>query len=225
MSATVSTLHAISATRGDLIAEVLKERILGGAYEPGKWLREAELRAEFGLSNGPVRDALLALVSFGLAERIPGRGVRVVEHSKEQILVLFQLRLALLQYAAERAARLADDRMLRRGRRMLKELTDTIDAARANKRQQRFTGELARWLIEAGGNSLIEATWQKAVLRTHIHLNATLKRTGATRLKPLLRELVDAIGRHDPAGAREAVRRITVQNLSDLGFDDPESLV
>ena len=43
------------SSRARWLARVLRERLLGGAFRPGEWIREAALRAEFGVSNGPVR--------------------------------------------------------------------------------------------------------------------------------------------------------------------------
>src|SRR6478735_5030445 len=95
-------------SRPEWLVTVVRDRILQGQYKPGDRIREAELQQEFGLSNGPVREALQRLVADGILDRSPWRGVRVVQLTKEEIVELFQLRLALLEYAAELAARRAD---------------------------------------------------------------------------------------------------------------------
>jgi DNA-binding FadR family transcriptional regulator len=92
-------------SRAQWLAEILRERIISGAYQPGERIREAQLREEFGFSNGPIREALQKVVAAGLAESAPWQGVRVRLLDQTQILELFQVRLALLEYAAELAAR------------------------------------------------------------------------------------------------------------------------
>ncbi|MCL4260964.1 MAG: GntR family transcriptional regulator, partial [Anaerolineales bacterium] len=59
--------------------EVLHEKIISGEYKPGAWLRQDEIATQLGVSMTPVREGLDLLVSAGLAERVPYRGVRVRE--------------------------------------------------------------------------------------------------------------------------------------------------
>src|ERR1700691_392205 len=92
------------AGRAEWLAGLLRERLWSGAYRPHQWLREAMLRAEFRLSNGPVREALQMLVGEGLLERVPYCGIRVAALSEAEIVALFQLRLGLLEIAAALAA-------------------------------------------------------------------------------------------------------------------------
>ena len=87
------------------LAQTVRQRIISGFYAPGARIREGELRAEFGFSNGPIRQALQAVVADGLAERAPWQSVRIKLLSQAQIVELFQVRSALLEYAAELAAR------------------------------------------------------------------------------------------------------------------------
>ena len=54
-----------------------------------------QLRTEFGFSNGPIREALQVIVADGLAERAPWHGVRIKMLDEQQLIDLFQVRLAL----------------------------------------------------------------------------------------------------------------------------------
>ena len=80
-------------SRTGWLAGILRERILGGVYQPGERIREVQLRTEFGFSNGPIREALQAIVADGLAERAPWHGVRVKRLDEQQLIDLFQVRL------------------------------------------------------------------------------------------------------------------------------------
>jgi DNA-binding GntR family transcriptional regulator len=61
------------------VASHLRLRILSGQIEPGTPFREQVLAEEFGVSRGPIRDALLTLTKEGLLQGRPNVGVRVAE--------------------------------------------------------------------------------------------------------------------------------------------------
>src|SRR5947207_10848898 len=64
-------------SRAQWLAEVLRQRIISGAYQPCEHLREAQLRQEFGFSNGPIREALQKMLLSWLAECAPWQDFRV----------------------------------------------------------------------------------------------------------------------------------------------------
>jgi DNA-binding GntR family transcriptional regulator len=85
------------------IFDVLHEKIIAGKVRPGEWLRQEDIATQLGVSMTPVREALDLLVSVGLAERVPYRGVRVPEPTGEEIAEAYVMRL-LLEAAGARAA-------------------------------------------------------------------------------------------------------------------------
>ena len=87
------------------IFDVLHEKIISGAYRPGDWLRQDDIATQLGVSMTPVREALDLLVSAGLAERVPYRGVRVRETSTKDVVEAYGLRLVLEAVIAQEAAR------------------------------------------------------------------------------------------------------------------------
>jgi DNA-binding GntR family transcriptional regulator len=87
------------------IFDVLHEKIISGTYKPGDWLRQDDIATQLGVSMTPVREALDLLVSAGLAERVPYRGVRVREMSTRDVVEAYGLRLVLEAIIAQEAAR------------------------------------------------------------------------------------------------------------------------
>ena len=87
------------------IFDVLHEKIISGAYKRGDWLRQDDIATQLGVSMTPVREALDLLVSAGLAERVPYRGVRVRETSTKDVVEAYGLRLVLEVVIAQEAAR------------------------------------------------------------------------------------------------------------------------
>jgi DNA-binding GntR family transcriptional regulator len=60
-----------------MVGERIRADIIEGALRPGSQLNEVELAASFGVSRGPVREALQRLIQEGLLRSEPHRGVFV----------------------------------------------------------------------------------------------------------------------------------------------------
>ena len=104
------------------IFDVLHEKIISGVYKPGDWLRQDDIATQLGVSMTPVREALDLLVSAGLAERVPYRGVRVREMSTQDVVEAYGLRLILEAVIAQEAAKNITDEQIRNLERMLNEM-------------------------------------------------------------------------------------------------------
>lgn len=102
LGADISQLHKKSLK--DEVFDLLSARLIAGQYTPGQWLRQEELASQLGVSQTPVREALDLLVSAGLAERVPYRGVRIRQLTQVEILDAYTLRLQLESLAAHLAA-------------------------------------------------------------------------------------------------------------------------
>ena len=61
---------------------ILQDRISRGELGKGTWLRETALAQDLGVSRNPIRWALDRLVKMGVAERLPNRGVRVIQRCR-----------------------------------------------------------------------------------------------------------------------------------------------
>lgn len=83
--------------------ERLRSAIANGSHAPGAVLQETVVSAEFGVSRTPVREALSRLEQDGLVERA-SRGWRVRTRSPEEILDIYEARIALESAAARAAA-------------------------------------------------------------------------------------------------------------------------
>jgi len=86
------------------IAEEVGSAIIGGRHVVGERLIEMELAARFGVSRGPIREALRILERRRLIDLIPRRGAYVREVSLNSIADLFNTRLALTTSAARTMA-------------------------------------------------------------------------------------------------------------------------
>jgi DNA-binding GntR family transcriptional regulator len=77
------------------VAARLSERITAGVYAPGRRVMEQEISSEFGVSRGPVREALRLLEKDGLVTFLPRRGAQVTRLSIAEVREIFDIRAAL----------------------------------------------------------------------------------------------------------------------------------
>lgn len=95
---------AAGATIPERIFSELKEAIVQGRIRSGGKISEPELAKRYGISRGPLREAIGRLEACGLVVRRPNVGARVVELSSGQLLEIYQVREALEGLAARLAA-------------------------------------------------------------------------------------------------------------------------
>ncbi|MCG2805631.1 GntR family transcriptional regulator [Propionicimonas sp.] len=82
----------------------IREDILNGEFPDGQRLLETSLAARYGVSRTPVREALVALQQDGLVERVDN-GYRVRTGTAEDVIEIYEARMALEGLAATAAAR------------------------------------------------------------------------------------------------------------------------
>lgn len=95
--------------RADKIAETLEQLVFAGEYSNGERLDEHKLAEYFRVSRTPIREALQVLVSSGMAEQIPRRGVFVRQPGPVELMEMFET-MAELEAACGRfaASRITD---------------------------------------------------------------------------------------------------------------------
>ena len=79
----------------DQALEVLKLRLISGDLAPGQIYSAASLASELGVSNSPVREAMLTLVNQGLMEAVKTRGFRIVPLNDKERRNIYDLRLLI----------------------------------------------------------------------------------------------------------------------------------
>ena len=136
------------------IFDVLHEKILAGIYKPGDWLRQEDIATQLGVSMTPVREGLDLLVSAGLAERVPYRGVRVREMSTKDVVEAYGMRLILEALIAQEAARNITPEQLAGLESMLDEMKkhDTLKEVSSERKSSR---EFHSAIAEATRNDLL----------------------------------------------------------------------
>lgn len=83
------------------ILDGLRSAILNGEIRPGAQVTEASLADQFGVSRGPLREAMRQLIDEGLLVTVPYTGTHVVDLSVEDVREIYSMRVTLEIFAFE----------------------------------------------------------------------------------------------------------------------------
>jgi DNA-binding GntR family transcriptional regulator len=109
------------------VAERLRKRIFERELEPGSWIDELRLAAEFGISRTPMREALKVLAAEGLVTMKVRRGAYVTEMSVADVEQIYHLLALLESDAAGEVARKASSADLALLRALHDQLERSVD--------------------------------------------------------------------------------------------------
>lgn len=95
--------HISGTTLADNLREKLVSAIIDGEIPQGAKLSETELASRYGVSRGPLREAIRDLEGLRLVQRRPHVGVRIVSLDCTELQEIFTIREALEGMAARLA--------------------------------------------------------------------------------------------------------------------------
>lgn len=133
------------------IANKLAESIICGHYAPGQHLQETALANTFGVSRGPIRDALRILEQEGLVKIQARRGTTVATLSPKDVSDIFEVRAAVFGVAAAELARQRSPDVLA----MLDNCTEVLIHAFEERNGDHFLAlayRLSMFVADASGN-------------------------------------------------------------------------
>lgn len=102
--ASPGSLPEHTRTLADLVFARLQDDIVRGEILPGSKVSETELASRYGVSRGPLREAIRRLESRKLLERVVHVGTRVASLSVNDLIEIYHVREALEGMAARLAA-------------------------------------------------------------------------------------------------------------------------
>ena len=189
------------------VAELLRQRIFKagqGDMEPGAWIDELKLAAEYGISRTPLREAIKVLATEGLVTMKLRRGAYVTEVNDKDLRDVFHLMAVLEADAAGAAATQATEAQLQE----LEALHQQLEKS-TNDRVKFFNVNEAFHLklLEVANNR-----WRDqmvADLRKVMKLNRAQSLLKAGRIEESLAEhraIMAALSQRDPATAQKAMR-------------------
>ncbi len=189
------------------VADTLREEILDGRLPAGSRLVETELADRFGVSRGPVRDALAELAREGLALDLPRRGTFVSSLTEADLEEVYVIRRAI----EEAAVRLAVERATPDELAELRVALGEVEAAYAK-------GDLAtaweadmafhRAYCRLSGNGRLLAMFDELASQTVLLMRTAMATRSSLAWTPPVevhRHIADGIAARDARAAAEAV--------------------
>jgi DNA-binding GntR family transcriptional regulator len=190
------------ATLPEQVAELLRERILSGFYEPGARIIEADVARELEISRNTLRSALQMLSFEGLLVQNQFKSTHVPLPHSEDLFETYTLRNAL----EAMACRLAAGRALAFGTSALDATVARMNAAaQADDRAAMVVADydFHTAVVELAGHARLREHYRLLHARTRLYLNLTAS-VGyeLPKIELLHRQLADAIRAGD-AGLAE----------------------
>jgi DNA-binding GntR family transcriptional regulator len=202
--ARATTLPFTRANLREQIKDVLLQRIVEGSYPPGSRIVETRVAQELGVSQGPVREALRDLEQLGCVVHEPYRGCSVRAFSVDELLDAFPVRAALEALAARLAAERITDAELD----ALDELLDRMRlAARRGDAhdQSQANASFHATIVRAARNSTLERQWRMLEPFSRTYLTVSRPGIDLVHLSDRHVPILDALRRHDPDAAADAM--------------------
>ena len=198
------------------IYEFVHERIIAGQYAPGEWLRQDVISSQLGVSMTPVREALDLLVSAGLAERVPYRGVRVLQLTAEEIADSYGTRLLIEGAAVYASAINISPEQLAKLSALLDESKSLVEL-KDMSRSRALNRELHTAIVTASGNTLLNKiyitvlnTFPDWMLYEYMFRHPELLDESIQNEYKEHRAIVDALAAHEPVlSIQRAIEHIT----------------
>jgi DNA-binding GntR family transcriptional regulator len=190
-----------------LLEREIERVVLAGEFNPGDRISEKELAIRFGISRGPIREALRSLEAAGLVEQVPNRGVFVRQLSAEQADEIYEVRAALFALAGGLLAQRASDDEVEHLRRFLRRMNDAVERDDfATYSRENFA--FHEYIVERAGNRVLAAQYLSLIKQLRLYRARSLMFGNAMNASSEEhREMVEAIAARDPERAYAAHHR------------------
>lgn len=207
----ISGLAESRPTLKDEAVSIVRRALMSGGMQPGKIYSANALASQLGVSNSPVREAMMALSEKGLLEVVRNRGFRVVEMSPDDQREVYDLRM-LIEVTA--VGRVADQGVSPEdGQRLASMVDATLVAAKPDnmidylERDQEFHLSMVQLLGNTRMTKIIENLRDQSRVSGSYHLaERGLLATSAAEHGPILAALL--------SGNRNLVESLMTEHLS-----------
>lgn len=144
------------ATLRKEIREYIQHQIASGRFKAGDRVVETQMAKELGVSQAPVREAILELAAMGLLEERPYSGSFVRRLTLEDIEDIYNTRAFLDEYAARRAAQRVTPEQLAEMEALLREMDQAENAHDFVEKDIAFHG----LVVDAAGSPALKRVWE-----------------------------------------------------------------
>jgi DNA-binding GntR family transcriptional regulator len=208
----------------EAVADQLHDEILDGRLAAGSRLVETELADRFGVSRGPVRDALRELGRVGLAIDLPRRGTFVSSLTERDLLEVYEIRRAIESAAVRLTIEHADDAAIAA---LFAAVAETERAYRGKNLTAAWDADMAfhRTYCRLSGNGRLLELFDGLASQTVLLMRTSLERHASLAWTPPVevhRRIAQAIADRDVSLAIEAVGAHYQYTEDRLAASEPE---
>lgn len=219
------TADAPSDTASEMGAETvveytinaIREAIRDGRYAEGQRLVVADVTRQFGVSNGPVREAIRRLTGEGLVEITPHKGATVRAFTRRDVREIFEVR----EVIEGLAARLAAERIGPEGRERLRALQAHAAPASSAGGYVDHNHAFHELIYDLAGNERVQEQARQLTLplyrrRTHHVMDPAYARTSAAEHVLIVEAILDGDGLAAERAMRNHIRNSGVAMLEAM---------
>lgn len=210
MASNVLSKPSEQGTIADRAYEQLKNDIVSGALAQGSKIAEQDLARKYGISRGPLREAIHRLKGSNLIVSIPHAGARVVTLTQQMMAEIYEVRESMEGMSARLAAQKINETQIKDLWQLLGEHEKAIEQT-DGKIYFQYEGnfDFHFRIVEASGNQwLIDHLYIDLyqLVRMCRHQSA---QTPERPAKALIehRQILEAISQHDAELAEILMRR------------------
>jgi len=199
-----------SRTLADRVCEQIVTAIVVGDIPPGQKISEPELARTYGISRGPLREAMRKLEALRLVERKPHVGARVVKLSAKELIEIYRVREALEGMACRLAAEFMPQAEIDSLRDLLNEHEQSIDQLDGRSYFQKEGDLDFHYRIVYGSKNAKLLEFLGGDLYHLVRMYRYQFSVSSSRPKRALKEhrqIIDAIESRDPELAEMLMRR------------------
>lgn len=189
------------ATYASMVTERLRDSIVNGTLAPGSQLSEVELATSFGVSRGPVREALQRLIQEGLVRSEPHRGVFVPVLSESDVRDIYLAREALESSAVRHIIATAKAEQAADDLDRLVKLMEDSEAADDWEAVGRYDLEFHTALVAATGSARLQRMFDTVMSETRLCLGVLTAADARNDLVDEHRRIASMIREGQPAEA------------------------
>ena len=119
LSNQVSKTSTSPTTLADNVFNQMRTAIVKGELAPGSKINEPQLSRQYGISRGPLREAIRRLEGCKLVEITPNIGAKVISLNSSQTIEIYEIRESLESLACRLAAEKSTPKDCRELRQLL----------------------------------------------------------------------------------------------------------
>ncbi|MER7403825.1 GntR family transcriptional regulator [Streptomyces sp. NPDC000070] len=211
-----------------MVLDRLREDIIDGTLAAGTQLSEVELATSFGVSRGPIREAIQRLVQEGLLRGEPHRRVSVPVLTREDIADIYLARTALESTAVQSiiASGKSEETYKELDRNVRAEAA--AEAAGDWQTAQKYDLEFHTILVAASGSQRLQRMFSTVISETRLCMGALTTEEARHHHKAQSpdevthRKISELIRDGDTAGALAALKKHFDDAVATLTSRDSE---